>query len=418
MISIRAWYSRLHKTTAIALLVILVAAAILRIDFNTSVSHNVSHDTINYDEMVWQLLDYGVYGYKSTESNAQVTPGYPLFMAAVYLVAEQLHYEPFPLIRMLQVGFSLISIGLGYVIASRLGGRWAGLLTAAVMAVYPPFVWTTGAILTETLAGMLLLLYIWLQLLAFAHSRWSLHAASGVAMGLTVLVRPEFLVLIGASYALLLLQSRRLGQTVRMMGIALLGLALTLSPWIIRNAVTLGEFVVASTQVNPFAAGTYPDKNYEDGLVDRHGKTQMEVARERLRIGFTEHTWTYVKWYTVGKLKYTYGRMFFGSGHSPLYPVIPMRAALHLTIVIGGALSALWMLRRWRQPAMLLTVLLGTITVTRLAFVPEFRYNFTAMPMLIILGSLLAVAVHQRFMQRRDGAKPVESQTQEVGRYA
>ncbi|MFS0724771.1 ArnT family glycosyltransferase [Paenibacillus sp. 1P07SE] len=400
MVSLRIRYSRLNKTTAITLLVILAAAAILRFDFLFSTSHQVSHDTIHYDAMVRQLLEEGIYAYKSTEPNAQVTPGYPLFMAAVYILAEYTAYEPFALIRILQVGFSLISIGLGWAIAARLAGRHAGLLTAAAMAVYPPFIWANGAILTEPLAAMLLLLYIWLQLLAFERQRWTIHALAGAAMGLTVLVRPEFLVLLGASYALLLIRSGRMLQTARTGLIALLGAALVLSPWVIRNVATLGEFVVASTQVNPFAAGTYPGKNYEDGLVDRRGKTQMEVAKERLRIGFTEHTWTYVKWYTIGKLKFTYGRMFFGSGHSPLYPVIPLRQPVHLAIVFAGALSALLMLRRWRQPAMLLVVLLGTISVTRLAFVPEYRYNFTAMPLLIILGSMLAVAVWQRWRQR------------------
>ncbi len=418
MVSQSAARFRMNKATAITLLVILAVATILRFDFLFSTSHKVSHDTIHYDAMVRQLLDEGVYAYKSTTSNAQVTPGYPLFMAAIYKLAEGLSYEPFPIIRVLQVGFSLVSIALGYLIAARLAGRQAGLLTAATMAVYPPFIWANGAILTEPLAAMLLLLYVWLQLLAFEQKRWTLHALAGAAMGLTVLVRPEFLVLIGASYVLLLIRGRQLLETAKLFLFALIGAGLVLSPWVIRNVVTLGEVVVASTQVNPFAAGTYPDKNYDDGLVDRKGKTQMEVAKERLRIGFTEHTWTYVKWYTIGKLKYTYGRMFFGSGHSPLYPVIPLRQPVHLVIVFSGTLAALLMLRRWRQPAMLLVVLLGTISLTRLAFVPEFRYNFTAMPLLIMLGSMLAVGLWQRFKPTRDNGRSANTSTEEGAAHA
>lgn len=81
---------------AIVLVILIFAlAAFLRIDFLTSVHHKVSHDSIYYDEMVRQLLETGVYAYKDTEPNAQVTPGYPLFMAAVYKLADYERQDPF-----------------------------------------------------------------------------------------------------------------------------------------------------------------------------------------------------------------------------------------------------------------------------------------------------------------------------------
>lgn len=383
-----------RRRTTIAFALIFALAAYFRFDFLTSVSHHVTHDTINYDRMVRQLLERGVYAYGSEEPNAKVPPGYPLFMAAVYKLVGYAHHDPYPAIRYLQALLSLATMLIAARIARRLGGTAAALVTAALMAVYPPFIWTNGAILTETLAAFLLLLYLDFQLIALDKRTVRSSLLAGAALGLAVLTRSEYAVLLVAAYLFHWLSRRdralRAGKLFLCAGI---GAAIVLSPWVIRNIVTLHRPIIASTQVNPFAAGTYPNKNYDDGLVDRHGKTQMEVAKERIRIGFTEHTWTYVKWYTVGKLRFIYGNPFFGSGHSPLYPVIPLRLPFHLAIIGGGLLSGLLLLRRWRTPATLTAVCLATITLTRLAFVPEYRYNFTAMPMLIVLDGLLAAAL-------------------------
>ncbi|MBW7475104.1 glycosyltransferase family 39 protein [Paenibacillus oenotherae] len=391
----RKWKGRLQP--AILLLIVIVAlAAWLRIDFVASVSHHVSHDTIHYDAMIRQWLESGIYAYKDTEPNAQVTPGYPLFMAAVYRLVDYTQHDPFLYIRYIQVLMGTAMVVFVYLIARRLSGPWTGLIAAATAAVYPSFIWATGAILTETQAALLFTLYLYLQLIVFDGKKARYALLAGGAMGLTVLTRPEFLVLMGASYLFYWLWSRETARTAKLLLFTILGTAIVLSPWVIRNMVTLHKVVVASTQVNPFAAGTYPDKNYEDGLVDRHGKTQMEVAVERLKVGFSTKPWEFTKWYTVGKLKYIYAKMFYGSGHQPYYPVIPYGRWLHMGIVGMGIISCLALIRSWRQPAALVVVLLIVLSVTRLAFVPEYRYNFTAMPLLIIIDSLVGMMMLSR----------------------
>ncbi|MDG0808466.1 glycosyltransferase family 39 protein [Cohnella rhizosphaerae] len=282
------------------------------------------------------MIENGVYGYKSETPNAQVPPGYPLFMAAVYKLAGYTEHDPYPSIRYAQAVMSLATIAIAAYIANRLGGPIAALATSAAMAVYPPFIWANGAILTETLAAFLLLAYLALQLGALNKLTPGASMLAGAALGLAMLARSEFAVLLPCSYFLLWLIIKDTRSTAKLLLCAGLGTALALSPWVLRNVVTLHKPIIASTQVNPFAAGTYPNKNYDDGLVDRHGKTQMEVAKERLRIGFTQHTGTYVKWYTVGKLRAIYGRMFFGSGHSPMYLDFPFRQPFHVAIVLGG----------------------------------------------------------------------------------
>ncbi|CAH0120537.1 hypothetical protein PAE9249_03056 [Paenibacillus sp. CECT 9249] len=396
MLGILTSAGKWKKPAVISLIILIFAlASFLRIDFLVSVHHEVSHDTVHYDIMVRQLLEKGVYAYKSTEPNAQVTPGYPLFMAAIYKLADYQHNDPFPYIRGVQVAISLITLWMIYVIARKLGGQPAGLIAAFAGAIYPPFVWSNAAVLTETLATLFLVIYIYVQWIAFERKTWSFAMLSGAVLGLVVLIRPEFLVIVFALHAFYFFWKNEKLEAFRKLAFALIGMAIVLSPWVIRNAVTLHEVVVASTQVNPFLAGTYPDKNYEDGLVDNRGKTQMEIAKERLKVGFTEHTWTFTKWYTIGKMKSTYSRMYFGSGHKPLYPVIPVLPwnLFHRALVGFGLIALVAVLRKWRQPATLLAVIIIVMSLVRLAFVPEYRYNYTVMPLIVILDSVVGMAM-------------------------
>lgn len=377
--------STLRIGMAAALVVIFILAAYLRIDFLRTVNHHIPHDTKNYDVMVKQLLETGVYAYKSTESNAQVMPGLPLYMAAIYKVVDYTKRDPFPFIRYGNLLLSLATLALIYLLARRVAGPYVALGAAFVSAIYPSFVWANGAILTEVPAIFLLTAYFYWQIRTFDTHRWTDALIAGLLLGATALVRAEFLPLIAVLYAFYWLWKRKRG-TWKLALLSCIGIAIIMSPWWIRNLVTLHEVTLTATQTNPFTAGTYPNKNYEDGLVDRRGKTQNEVARERLIKGFTEHTWTFVKWYTVGKLDYTYSRMFFGAGHKPFHEVIPYRNEVHTGIIWAGIVGMILALARWRQPITALAVIIIVMSLLRLLFVPEYRYNFTVMPLFIIFG--------------------------------
>lgn len=413
---------RKNKAWTIAIVLIFLLAGWLRADFLTSVKHTVSHDTKYYDEMVHRLIDKGIYAYKEEVSNARVTPGYPLFMAGTYLLADAMNAEPYPLIRWIQLLISVATLALIYVIAMlATRNKWVAMLAIIIGAVYHPFIWATGAVLTETLALFFLMAYLAMQLYAFRTQRKRDAAIAGVLLGLTVLVRAEFLPLFVPLYGVFLLQQwfrRRSGlmevtrskwevaKKVVLLGV-ITGLCVTATmlPWWIRNAVTLHEFVLTASQSNPFKAGTYPYKDYTDKIVDPTGLTQDEVAWARIKAGFTQQTWKYVKWYTVGKLEYTYNRMFFGSGHEPGYTVYPKGHNFHQLIVYSSLIPLLFLLWRWRHPAAMLAVVIIIMSMIRLLFVPEYRYNFTVMPLFIILSSWFAVYILQRIKHAIRGEK-------------
>lgn len=387
----------------LVLAAILLVALYLRTDFLRSVYHIMSHDSIEYDKLVRQWLERGIYGYKSTEPNAYVTPGYPLIMAVVYKLVDYTVRDPLPFLRHGNSLLSLLNLVLIFLIARRwAGGDWAGLLAAFLAAIYPPFIWANGAILTEVPGTFMLTLYLYVQLHALESGRPRDAAVAGALLGLTALIRPEFLPLCLPLYLFRWLQTRQI-QLWRPLVATLIGLAVVMAPWWIRNVVTMNQFILTATQTNPFYAGTFPEKNYADNLVPLEGKTESELAKERLKVGFTQHTGTFVRWYTYGKLKYIYGEMFWGSGHDPIYERIPLRLAnwLHRALIWGGLAGMLLALRRWREPLTLLSVVVAVMTGVRILFVPEYRYNFTVMPLFTICLAYLVVMLVGAVIRRR-----------------
>lgn len=384
------------KWVWVALAVIMVVALYYREHFLRSVFHWMPHDSIEYDKLVRQFFATGVYGYKSAEPNAYVTPGFPLIMAVVYKIVDYTVRDPLPFLRHLNALFSLINLFLIFQIGRKWAGDLVGLLAALISAIYLPFIWANGAILTEVPGTLALTLYLYVQLIAFESRKLSHAFAAGVLLGLTAMIRPEFMPLCVPLYLFYWLQTKD-HQFWKPLLAALVGVVLVMSPWWIRNVVTLDKLVLTATQTNPFYAGTFPDKNYSDHLVETRGKTESEIAMERLKVGFTQHTWTFVKWFTVGKLDYTYSKMFFGGGHEPIYTNMPMRTAerLHTFIIWSGLLGMILSLRRWRQPLAVLAVVIVVMSGVRLLFVPEYRYNFTVMPLFILFSAYAVVTVLQ-----------------------
>lgn len=378
----------------------MLLAAFLRFDFLYSVEHEIPHDTKHYDEMVHQLLEEGIYAYKGAESNAQVAPGFPLIMAAVYKMVDYTSHDPFPYIRLLNVVLSLITLYFIFQMARRVAGNLVALLTVLMCAVYSPFVWANGAVLTEVPALFLLTLYLYIQLIAFESRKLRDALIAGALLGLTALVRPEFMPLCVPLYLFYWLWTRDRHFWKPLIA-TLIGLSIVMSPWWIRNLVTMDKLILTATQSNPFTAGTYPNKNYEDDMVDRRNKTPKQIAIERLKVGFTQHTWTFVKWYTIGKLRYTYGDMFLGAGHQPLYKTMPFAAYFHRGVLLAALIGIILTLRRWRQPLTALAVVIAIMSGLRLLFVPEFRYNFTMMPLLIIFTAVMFAAILQWLNRKR-----------------
>jgi 4-amino-4-deoxy-L-arabinose transferase-like glycosyltransferase len=119
----------------------------------------------------------------------QQGPGYPLFLAAIFLVRPNDVWA----VRCVQAGLGAFTSIVIALIGRRLAGRRVGLLAGFLTALYPPLILFTGRLLTETLGIFLFWLGLGLLVRGWRNGRWSWLAPAGVVLALACLTRPTLL---------------------------------------------------------------------------------------------------------------------------------------------------------------------------------------------------------------------------------
>jgi 4-amino-4-deoxy-L-arabinose transferase-like glycosyltransferase len=146
------------------------------------------------------------------------------------------------------VAVSLASVWLLYLIGCRWFDRRTGLLAAAGFALYPSLLFSGVLILTETVFTALLLLFVWCCVRLEERPSLPMALATGAALGLSALARsvmwPFVLLLPALAWFGLRSDRRDRGLTIAAL---VLGYAVVVAPWAIRNTALQGTFTVVDT---------------------------------------------------------------------------------------------------------------------------------------------------------------------------
>lgn len=180
-------------------------------------------------------------------------PLYPLALAVVHKA-----HGGQTALRLLGALLGAVTVGLIYLLAARIWNRRVAAVAGGMAAVFPPLVVLSASYLSELLFIPLVLAA---TLAAFGYRndpriRWA--AAAGVLTGLAALTRTNGLLLVVALgigvWILRPLFSRRALAAPAVLAVAA---ALTVTPWVIRNAVVFHRFVGIGDQTGYALAGTY-----------------------------------------------------------------------------------------------------------------------------------------------------------------
>jgi hypothetical protein len=260
------WYSTLA----------LVIGAALRLFFVWKFPAGAG-DTIIYDQLATNWLNHGKYAMDVFGQPLSVDirmPGYPAFLAIIYAVIRLTGESAYRAVRFVQIFVDLATCFVVATLAalfararttrdsaSRSVLQRRVFLAALWLAALCPFTANYVAVpLTETWAIFFTALATFALVLVLGDSSGSLFIpidpprryppallafATGLIVGLGTLFRPETPLLLATALLILALlffrrrDPRRFLQTAALL---LLGAALPLIPWTIRNAVTLHEF--------------------------------------------------------------------------------------------------------------------------------------------------------------------------------
>jgi len=214
-------------------------------------------DPDGYQAVAGNLLRHGTFG-QGDVPTAYRAPLYPLMLAPCLAMGPWSRVA----IGVLHVGLGVATVLLTLRVAQRWGlGRWA-LLAAALVAVDPILLRQSAFIMTETAATFLAVAALALLTAVGRRPCTLLALAAGAGIALAALCRPAFLPWIGLAAGVLPWSARK-AHGLQPVGVDkckivdlrffhvlmafIIGAALVLSPWAIRNQLQFGRPIVTTT---------------------------------------------------------------------------------------------------------------------------------------------------------------------------
>jgi 4-amino-4-deoxy-L-arabinose transferase-like glycosyltransferase len=150
---------------------------------------------------------------------------------------------------------TIVAVGL---LGRRLAGDRAGILAAGIAAVYPILITADGALMSESLFGLLVAVSLLAAYRLLDAPSIGRALLLGAVVGLAALTRGEAVLLL----VLLVIPIVRRPQGGRIAAAACAALVIVLTPWTVRNWIVFGRFVAISTDTGAVIGGANCDQTY------------------------------------------------------------------------------------------------------------------------------------------------------------
>jgi len=218
-------------------------------------------DCMGYEQLALDWLTMGGY-FDGTVPTATWPPGYPFFLSRIYWL---FGHQP-------QIGiFANILINLGicyltYKIVRKIWSEKIARLAFVILIFFPSQILFVNLLLTENLFTFLFILSLYFFIKDRSVSETGLPRSNrfiifigGVCLGLATLTRALPLLFLPLLIPFWRWQSGYYRTAARNFFIALIGLAVVVTPWIIRNHYTVGVSAVSSNGGVNLYLGNNPD---------------------------------------------------------------------------------------------------------------------------------------------------------------
>jgi hypothetical protein len=336
---VRTAVSMLRAAPAPSLAPALIAGLVARLISMLLMAPEPASDGAAYMALAQGLIEERRYG--GPDAWAYWPPGMALALVPLLVVApDRIALGIFAIACFVATAFGMNRLGrsLG------LGGLavWPVLL----LALWPTHVLMSGLPEKELLVIALLPWILWAA--REASSRWGWGFAAGLLMGAVILLQPSFQLLPFFAAGLALLVGQPWLRVLRVLVTVLLGAALVVAPWTVRNLSVLGEPVLVSTNGggnlyranNELATGAY----VAVGKVDVEALPELEANREGKRLAME-----WIREHPADFLKLSAGRvLLFPGDHSyGAYAVVradPDRLPRPAYLALKGGTAASWLL--------------------------------------------------------------------------
>lgn len=348
--------------------------------------HFSAGDLLRYHTLTREVDGDMYHGKIPAVATSALSPGYPLYIAMVYLLTDNSTHA----VLQSQVVMSIGIFALIFVIMTELSvARWAIVLTLLAAAIYPGFLYNIDRLLTEQLFLLLFVGFSYAFVRGLGRENWRWMGIAGVILGLAVHVRAEAIPFALMAAVFIAVYGRAYSGFIRQSMVAfLVCFIVVMLPWWIRNYLDFGHFIlVTNAAEGPRIWGAVP---YFIDMPSAQGSA-AQVASSNI----AAQPWIYYQWRSFGFL----ANMFYDVwDEHQVHPSMLLRWPLLLQpFVIVPSLACIPLLLRSARPtAMFILLIPIAIVVTAMPFHGLPRYAFPSIPFIFIATSLLLTRLDRR----------------------
>ena len=364
-------------------------------------------------------LNYDADGYgaladtilKGEYTDVERAPLYPALLAAVYSVSHHSNAA----MKLLQAFIDTATIVCVWSIAQRIGTNpnlkhWAAWL----YALYPLAWWRCGFINKETLETFVLLLFVWSFLVAIhplrhagdliSRRRAALYSLnriflSGLLLGLANLAKPIFLLLPVVIMLWLFWQRKKLVNAPAALISLLVGMAVVIIPWTIRNYYVTHELIPISLErggLTAYVGNYYPNRGTWEGphKADWQADLQKIAAEhpgvsaaqlDRIYLGIALHNVMARRGQFAEMFARKAWRFWFCNASGRMGTAVLVVQAIFL----GAGLLGLFFRRLDSAAAGLFVLIIAYLWLLHAAIYADVRFSLPLMPLVTILAAAL-----------------------------
>lgn len=429
------------KQEKIALVVIFASALVLRLAylFTLEIETPIRGDAYKYVTLAYNLFHLGIYSLESIPPftvSTLVTPGYPLFLAAMMWLTNG--GDSFYLLTLLmQAMLSAVSSIAVYRLARNIMQNGSAIFASVLFIVSPHINVFSGYLLTETIFIFFLVAGMFSFVRAHRENSPFWFILAGLLWAFGTLVRPALLLLPIVLLIFMALKYEFHKYKTRYLA-CICSFLLLLVPWHVYKAENElhGDINLLAASI---ALGGYPDLIYKDpalrGFPYQEDAEYASMIRSSnlaittILMRAKEEPAKYLKWYLYGKIVTYwqsdiiagYGGIFVFPVESSLYSKVPiakftkeLMEVLHPLLVsvalVGGGI--LFICFFWRgfdnnmSGGVLIYITLCYFTCVHIMLAPLPRYAIPLYPFVYIM---FTYTVEQMFMSFRKLGRQVDS---------
>ena len=376
-----------------------------------------------YDEIGWNLAQGKGFRAAHGEESVARGPGYPVFLAAIYLLAGGMNHA---LAQFAQCLVSGANVLLVYHLAKRTVGGRTALLATGIYAFHPLSFYYSASIYLEVVLSWLFLVTVILIERFARRPTPAMLIAVGLPLTAAIYVKSFSVVLIAVLFIWLLVMKHGLLGSIAWTAGAVLIAVVLISPWTLRNARLTDRFIPVHATIGlPLIAGhtiaeewlssplSFNPPNIRSfkrlteiaeqyGLPETHWpyrSLQEELACDKAAMAFMSDYYTHDPLALVRNTAVRFVQFWYLSGTNIFSIVMIPISLVVIPLAVYGILVNRDKRNRW-LPFAVLAVYVGL----QVPIIGIVRLSVPIQPYLLILAAAGATAVWDRFRQTATAA--------------